>query len=61
MFFLKLLKTVLTGSYLFEYSVAWCILGECNLPRNQQVLVMWFLVIIGVYLLGCIYKQSYCM
>lgn len=43
MFFLKLLKIVLTGSYLLEYSVALCILGECNLPQNHQVLVMWFL------------------
>ena len=43
MVFLKLLKIVLTGSYLLEYSVDWCILGECNLPWNQQVLVIWFL------------------
>jgi len=34
-FFLKLLKIVLTGSYLLGYSLAWRILGECNLPRNQ--------------------------
>ena len=46
-FFLKQLKIVLTGSYLLEYSVAWCILGECNLPWNQQVLVMWFLEFTG--------------
>ena len=61
MVFLKLLNIVLSGSYLLEYSVAWCVLGECNLPWNQQVLAMWFLVIFRVYLLGCICNQSYGM
>jgi len=28
---LKLLKIVLSVSYMLEYSVAWCILGECEL------------------------------
>ena len=31
----KVVKIVLSGSYLLEYSVAWCILGECEFSWHR--------------------------
>ena len=32
----KIVNIVLTGPYLFEYSVAWCILGDSNCRKNDR-------------------------
>jgi len=39
----KIFKIVL-NSYLFEYLVAWCILGEREFSWNWWMIVMWYFV-----------------